>query len=110
MSRMIARRQFLQTSVAVVATRFWSSDTIEAQPEVSSHRARLLSGCCAYSYRKYLASGQMTMEDFILKGVELGVQAVDITTYWLKSTETSYLSSLRHFAFKQGMPFSGVGI
>lgn len=110
MSRTISRRQFLQTSVAVVTTGLWSRGTIEAHPEVSSRHARLLAGCCAYSYRKYLESGQMTMEDFILKGVELGVHAVDVTTYWLKSTEPSYLVSLRHFAFKQGMPFSGVAI
>lgn len=52
----------------------------------------------------------MTMEDFILKGVELGLHGVDITTYWLKSTEPEYLLSLRHFAFKNGMPFSGAAI
>jgi L-ribulose-5-phosphate 3-epimerase len=110
MSPVIPRRQFLQTSVVVGTTTFWPMGRIEAQSEVPSHRARLFAGCCAYSYRKYLASGQMTMEDFILKGVELGVHAVDITTYWLKSTEPAYLASLRHFAFKQGVPFSGVAI
>jgi sugar phosphate isomerase/epimerase len=52
----------------------------------------------------------MTMEEFIGKGVELGVLGVDITTYWLKSTEPAYLAGLRHFAYKQGMPFSGLAI
>jgi len=50
------------------------------------------------------------MEDFILKGVELGVLGVDITTYWLKSTEPPYLASLRRFAYRHGMPFSGLAI
>jgi sugar phosphate isomerase/epimerase len=109
MSRIVSRRQFLRAS-AVATTAFWSADRSEARSEPVSRRARLFAGCCAYSYRKYLAGGQMTMEDFIAKGVELGVHAVDITTYWLKSTEPSYLVSLRHFAFKQGMPFSGVAI
>lgn len=49
----------------------------------------------------------MTMEDFILKGVELGFHGVDITGYWLKSTEPADLTALRHLAFKSGMPFSG---
>ena len=71
---------------------------------------RLFVGCCAYSFAKYLAKGRMTMEDFILKGVEMGVHGVDITTYWLKSTEPAYLLSLRHFAYKNGMPFSGAAI
>ncbi len=52
----------------------------------------------------------MTMEDFILKGVELDVHGVDITTYYLKSTEPAYLINLRHLAFKNGMPFSGAAI
>jgi len=75
-----------------------------------SGKPRLFVGCCAYSFAKYLASGRMSMEDFILKGVELGVHGVDITTYWLKSTEPSYLVSLRHVAYKNGMPFSGAAI
>jgi sugar phosphate isomerase/epimerase len=49
----------------------------------------------------------MSMEDFILKGVELGVAAVDMTVYWLKSTDPAYLAGLRHLAFKNGLPFSG---
>jgi sugar phosphate isomerase/epimerase len=52
----------------------------------------------------------MTMEDFIVKAVDLGIDGVDITTYWLKSTDPSYIASLRHFAFKQGVPFSGIAI
>jgi sugar phosphate isomerase/epimerase len=52
----------------------------------------------------------MTMEDFILKAVELEIEGVDVTTYWLKSTEPAYLHSLRHLAFKHGIPFSGAAI
>ena len=55
---------------------------------------RLLAGCCAYSYRKYLEHGPMTMEDFILKGAELGLQGVDLTAYYLKSTDPAYLAGL----------------
>ena len=52
----------------------------------------------------------MTMEDFIFKAVELGVYGVDITTYYLKSSHPTYLVSLRHLAFKNGLPFSGAAI
>jgi hypothetical protein len=44
-------------------------------------------GCRAYSYLKYFKGGSMTMEDFIHKAVGLQSHSVDITTYWLKSTE-----------------------
>ena len=78
-----------------------SSETgTEAKP-------RLLTGCCAYSYSKLLKAGKMTMEDVIRKAVELGIDGVDMTGYWYKSTEPSYLASLRHLAQKNGVCFSG---
>lgn len=108
----IPRRRFLRSAGVALAGAFcWdakSSATAAAGP--TSSTPRLFPGCCAYSYEQYLEKGRMTMEDFILKGVELGVHGVDITTYWLKSTEPAYLTSLRHFAYKNGMPFSGAAI
>jgi len=106
------RREFFKkAALASTATLAWSRKTA-AQPTQppAANRARLLPGCCAYSYGQYLAKGTMSMEDFIVKGVELGVLGVDITTYWLKSTDPAYLASLRRFAYRHGMPFSGLAI
>jgi sugar phosphate isomerase/epimerase len=50
------------------------------------------------------------MEDFFLKAVDLGIEGVDVTTYYLKSTDPAYLVSLRRFAFRHGLPFSGAAI
>lgn len=111
MFSVMPRRKFLQTAVVATAGSFCREVAAKSEPETaSSTKPRLFVGCCAYSYAKYLEKGQMTMEEFIHKGVELGVHGVDITTYWLKSTEPSYLTSLRHLAFKNGMPFSGTAI
>jgi sugar phosphate isomerase/epimerase len=105
------RKFFKQATLASTATLAWSLKTAgEPAEKPVANRARLLPGCCAYSYGTYLAKGSMTMEDFIMKGVELGVLGVDITTYWLKSTEPPYLASLRRFAYRHGMPFSGLAI
>ena len=108
---MMLRRQFLQTAgaAALASTGLTPSEAPGSSPtrQTSIHKARLLPGCCAYSYHDDLAAGRMSMEDFILKGVELGVAAVDMTVYWLKSTEAAYLAGLRHLAFKNGIPFSG---
>src|SRR6185312_14852141 len=68
---------------------------------------RLFSGCCAYSYRKYLQHGPMTMEEFIEKAVSLRVDGVDMTGYYFKSTDPAYLASLRHLAYRKGVAFSG---
>jgi sugar phosphate isomerase/epimerase len=112
MNKLLARREFLKTTVlgatASVALKIHAAGAAEASS--SKHPVRLLPGCCAYSYSSYLSKGKMTMEKFIVKAVELGVSGVDVTTYWLKSTEPSYLASLRTFAYRHGMPFSGLAI
>ncbi len=107
----IQRRDFFKTAGVVAATSLQYALTDPAAAAVpTAPRPRLLSGCCAYSYGSYLRKGQMTMEDFILKGVELGLDGVDMTTYWFKSTDPDYLAGLRRFAYRNGMPFSGAAI
>jgi L-ribulose-5-phosphate 3-epimerase len=112
MKTRIQRRQFFQATGAAaiaIAGLMPGDATGGNQASAKSGKSpRLFTGCCAYSYHEYLAKGRMSMEEFILKGVELGLDGVDITGYWLKSTEPTSLAALRHFAFKNGMPFSGV--
>jgi len=106
------RRDFLKTAGLASVSSLAGNLNAQAGPAETAPaaRPRLLPGCCAYSYRAYLQNGRMTMEQFIVQAVELGVLGVDITTYWLKSTEPAYLASLRRFAYRQGMPFSGLAI
>jgi sugar phosphate isomerase/epimerase len=113
MNKTMFRREFLVAAGgAVVAAptigAFARPSTPGASPAGSE--ARLFVGCCALSYLKYFNAGSMTMESFIRKAVELQVHGVDITTYWLMSTEPGYLTSLRHLAFKNGVAFSGIAI
>ncbi|MGH9450725.1 MAG: sugar phosphate isomerase/epimerase family protein [Terriglobia bacterium] len=112
MSQKLPRRQFLQTAGTAAAASFAAAATAgipagrgSAAPSATP---RLFSGCCAYSYRKFLQHGPMTMEDFIRKAVELRIDGVDMTGYYYKSTEPAYLAGLRHLAYKHGVPFSGV--
>jgi sugar phosphate isomerase/epimerase len=113
MKSSMQRRRFLQTAgvAALGGAGLALTERAPANqaPAPSSASPRLMAGCCAYSYRKYLQHGPMTMEDFILKGVEMGLNGVDMTAYYFKSTDPTYLTSLRHLAYKNGMPFSGVG-
>jgi len=118
MKNTIRRRTFLRTAgaTAVAGSGLFGADKGGAEATLprggaptAAGGSRLFVGCCAYSFRKYLEHGPMTMEDFILKGVELGLHGVDVTVYYLKSTDPAYLTGLRHVAFKNGMPFSGAG-
>lgn len=112
MKNVMPRRDFLQTAGLAAASSLVTGPRASARPaeDTAGPRPRLLTGCCAYSYRKYLESGKMTMEDFFLKAVDLGIEGVNVTTYWLKSTDPAYLISLRHLAFKHALPFSGAAI
>jgi sugar phosphate isomerase/epimerase len=81
-----------------------------AQSEGNAHNskvARLLPGNCAYSYNKDIRQGKMTLEDVIVKAVEQHIVSVDVTVYYLKSTDPQYLHSLRLLAYKHGVAFSG---
>lgn len=109
--RRVHRRDFLKSAgpAVIVVNEFahaTSAFNSTLSPE-SEAKPRLLTGCCAYSYSKLLKTGKMTMEDVIRKAVELGIDGVDMTVYWYKSTEPSYLASLRHLAQKNGVCFSG---
>ena len=117
MEKPYPRREFLRSVGAAamvaaipVASRSAGEPRAADATATAPSKPRLFAGCCAYSFSKYLESKRMSMEDFILKGVEMGVQGVDMTTYWFKSTEPAYLAHLRHFAYKNGMPFSGAAI
>lgn len=115
MPRHIDRRDFLRTAgPAVIVGRELafanSTGTPQTQTRSGTATARLLTGCCAYSYSEPLKARQMTMQDVIRKAVELGIEGVDMTAYWFQSTDPAYLASLRHLAFQQGVCFSGTAI
>jgi L-ribulose-5-phosphate 3-epimerase len=69
---------------------------------------RLLVGLCAFSFGPLFKSGEMTFESFFEEAVALRADAVDMTGYYLKSTEPAYLDRLRNLAFRNGLPFTGV--
>jgi sugar phosphate isomerase/epimerase len=112
---MISRREFVkQVSVGALASSAVSAIEAHAASALPKNDAtaipapaRLIPGCCAYSYNEDLRHGAMTLEDFISKATDLRVFAVDITAYYLKSTERQYLHSLRKLAYKHGVAFSG---
>jgi sugar phosphate isomerase/epimerase len=111
----MARRDFLKSAGACVmgsaGAELFGSPATRAMPQDSrlagAKIPRLLSGCSAYSFRKELMSGQMTMEDFIRGAVDLRLDGVDMTVYYLKSTEPAYLESLRHLAYKNAVAIIG---
>ncbi len=117
MRERMERRQFLKTigtgALTGMAFDAFGSPRAEAgSGDVTSSASkmpRLFVGCCAYSYRQELVHGQMTLEDFIRKAVDLRLDGIDMTVYYLKSTDPEYLTNLRHLAYKNAVSFSGSG-
>jgi sugar phosphate isomerase/epimerase len=113
MDHELPRRQFLKTAALVaLATATAPSPAATAPPRTApdhdpAKMARLIPGLCAYSYGQELKHGKMTLEEFFLKAVELRVETVDMTGYYLTSTEPAYLHGLRRLAYKHALPFSG---
>jgi sugar phosphate isomerase/epimerase len=115
MRKGMERRRFLKTvgvaALTGMAFDVFGSPRTEAGSgdgnSAESKMPRLFAGCCAQSYRQELLHGQITLEDFIQKAVELRLDAVDLTTYYLKSTDPEYLNNLRHLAYKNAIVFSG---
>src|ERR1700737_2862685 len=69
---------------------------------------RLLTGLCAFSFGPLFKRGEMNFESFFEEAVALRADAVDMTCYYLESTEPAYLDHLRNLAFRNGLPFTGV--
>ena len=67
-------------------------------------------GCCAYSYRQYLLSGEMSLEEFINTAADLGVEGVELTAYYFPTTDRAYLNSLKRHCLTMGVDVSGAAV
>jgi sugar phosphate isomerase/epimerase len=66
--------------------------------------------CAAYSFRQYLQSGEMSLEGFIRKGYEMGLDGVELTSYYFPTTEASFLKGLKRAALAHGIDIAGAAI
>ncbi|MBS1800711.1 MAG: sugar phosphate isomerase/epimerase [Acidobacteria bacterium] len=118
MNNRVRRRQFLKAAGAtllagagsgVAATAAASGQTASGQVTAPAKKMpRIFSGCCAYTFRHLFADGSLTLESFIEKAVELRLDGVDMTVYYMKSTDPGYIENLRYLGYKNGVAFSGV--
>jgi len=72
-------------------------------------KARFRTGLVAYSYRQALQSKAMKYEDLINIAVDTGTDGIDMTVYWLPSTDADYLRSLRHLAYRNRVEIYSIG-
>jgi len=66
--------------------------------------------CCAYSFRQYLQSGEMTLESFVDLAAGMGCEGVELTAYYFPSLDRSYLNNLKRHVHHTGLSVSGTAI
>lgn len=67
-------------------------------------------GCAAYSFRQYLTKGEMSLEDFLQKAVEMDLDGVELTAYYFQSTADDYLYTLKRQCYRLGLEISGTAV
>ena len=109
-SRSATRRGFFRT--AALAAGATALTARGAEPVQRKGPPGLKLSIAAYSYRKVLGGKEpsMALDDFIDKGAELGLDAVEPTSYYFRDTSTQYLRHLRSKAFRLGLDISGTAI
>jgi sugar phosphate isomerase/epimerase len=108
------RRQFLASALAASAGLAVCSPSSAIEPIRRTGRSHLRLSLAAYSYRKYLALGkskpEMTLDDFIDVGAELGLDAVELTAYYFPRTTPDYLAGLKGHCTRLGLDVSGTAV
>jgi sugar phosphate isomerase/epimerase len=113
---MTSRRDFFRDA-ALLATGAAGAmavgPVLAREPIARPGSPRIKLSCAAYSYRKYLSgdNATMTLDDFIEKCAEMGLDAVEPTTYYFpKPVTREYCIHLKQKAFLLGMDISGTAI
>ncbi|HDL19043.1 MAG TPA: sugar phosphate isomerase/epimerase [Bacteroidetes bacterium] len=109
----ITRREFFRSGVllgsAVAVSGIYQTGA--AAHEIRHPVAHFKVSCAAYSYRKYLKSGEMNLFDFINRCVDMDIDAVELTSYYFPEKITNaYLNELKRKTFLHGLDISGTAI
>jgi sugar phosphate isomerase/epimerase len=73
-------------------------------------KARLRPALCAYSFRNELQKKLMTYVDLVVKAVEWEIDGLDMTVYWLPTTERAWLLDLRRKAYRLGVEIYSISV
>ncbi len=107
-----SRRQFLAGLAGASAGMAACPLLRGADPVARVGPPRLKLSLSAYSFRAHFRrkTDPLTLEEFVRKGAELNLDAVEPTTYFFTDTADDYLRRLRALAFRLGLDISGTAI
>lgn len=106
-------RQAAAGAAAIAGAAGSKSASAAIDPIARTKPSRLKLSIAAYSYRQYLGSKppKMSMFDFVDLAADLGLDAVEPTSYWFpENVGDDYLHRLKLHAFQLGLDISGTAI
>ncbi len=105
------RRHFLHATLVTSASAFLALPAGLAIDPIPRQGGPLLKlSIAAYSYRDYLTGKKqpaMTMDDFADRAAELGLPAVEPTSYYFKDASSAYLAKFKGRCTRLGLDVSG---
>jgi sugar phosphate isomerase/epimerase len=106
------RRQFLgQVALGAAGALMGRAAGAAIDPINRTRPSHLKLSLAAYSYRQLLADKKLDMFGFVDLAADMGLEAVEPTSYWFPDEVTpEYLHRLRLHAFKLGLDISGTAI
>lgn len=67
-------------------------------------------GCAAYSYRDLFKRGELSLEQFVTRCREMGLDGVELTAYYFPATDPAALHALKRHCFREGMHILGTAV
>ena len=110
------RRAFLSSALMAGAATVFPAGTAAIAPITRAGRSQLRVGLAGYSMRQYLQAkpgtkGAMDLLGFVDYAAELGVDAVELTSYYFPEPVTdAYLNELKRRCHINGLDISGGAI
>lgn len=97
------RRQYLKSMAAAALALPRSVAGAEG-------KGRFRAAICAYSFRDALQKGTFTYADLVRMAADLGVDGIDLTTYWLPDTNDATLFALKKLAYRSAVSIYSIGV
>lgn len=109
------RRHFLRASIAASAGALALSSAGAIEPIRRLGKPQMRLSIAAYSYRKYLdlsikPKPPMTLDDFVDLAADLGLDAIEPTSYYFADTSPAYLAKLKGRCSRLGLDISGTAV
>ncbi len=112
----LTRRAFISASATAAVASTLPATSVSAAPITRSGTSQLRVGLAAYSMRQYLTAkpgtkGAMDLLGFIDWAATLGVDAVELTSYYFPATfDRAYLNEVKRRCHINGLDISGGAI